>query len=359
VKNKLILIILFAILIAPAFSEDREFRSGLHVREVPGWKGRPYGLYIPAQDEPALTLGPGDHSFTFQHGGLARKYLAHIPSSYDGKTKMPVIIAFHGGGANPELVDKEFGGMNAKADRGGFIAVYPYGHKCIDVPGKNMYCWNADSIFRLKFVNYNVDDVGFVGAMIDELSQDFAIDEERVYATGHSNGAWMAYAVACGLSDKIAAIAPIAGGLALESCAPSRPVSIIHFHGTADPGWPYYGGGSCWTDSIRPPISKTLSKWRDINQCSAVSEPAYQNGDASCETFSCNNSEITFCAIKDGGHTVPGGYSFPVERLMPWDEDCALGPYGRGVGKVSSDIVAIDAMWEFFKKHTRETKTPE
>jgi polyhydroxybutyrate depolymerase len=306
-------------------------------------------------EKPSFTLGPGDRSFTLMHDGLARRYLTHIPYSYDGKTKMPVIIAFHGGGANPELIDKEFGGMNAKADKEGFIAVYPYGHKCIDVPGKNMYCWNADSLFRLEFVNYNIDDLGFVSAMIEKLSQDFSIDKSRVYATGASNGAWMAYAAACGLSDKIAAIAPVAGGLALESCAPSRPVSIIHFHGTADPGWPYYGGGSCWTDSIRPPISKTLSKWRDINQCS-VSNSTYQKGDAGCETFSCNNSEITFCTIKDGGHTVPGGYSFPIEKLMPWDEDCALGSAGRGVGKVSDDIIALDAMWEFFKKHPLEAE---
>lgn len=351
-KIKLIIVILFIIFVTPAFSENRRFWKNPYSRELTGYRHGGSG------EKPSSSPGPGDQSFVLSHGGLERRYLAHTPSSYDGKTKMPVVIAFHGGGARPELIDKEFGGMNAKADREGFIAVYPYGHKCIDVPGKNMHCWNADSIFRLEFVNYNVDDVGFVSAMIDKLSQDFAIDEERVYATGHSNGAWMTYAVACGLSDKIAAIAPIAGGLALESCAPSRPVSIIHFHGTADPGWPYYGGGSCWTDSIRPPISKTLSKWRDINQCSAVSESTYQKGDASCETSACNNSELTFCAIKGGGHTVPGGYSFPVEKLMPWDEDCALGRAGRGVGRVSSDIIALDAMWEFFKKHPLETETP-
>jgi len=309
----------------------------------------------PMPPEPSLAKGApgaGDYDFSIQHEGLTRAYKLHVPPSYDKNKKIPLVIAFHGGGGKADLVDKQMGGMNKKSDEEGYIAVYPNGHKCIDVPGRT-YCWNAGTIFNLDFIDTDVDDVDFVSAMIDKITQNFSVDTKKIYATGASNGAWMSYAVACRLADKIAAIAPIAGGLVLQDCHPSKPVSIIHFHGTADPGWPYDGGGSCWTDSIRPAISETLSRWRDLNHCPGPSEITYQKGRATCETYACMlDSEITFCTIGGGGHTVPGGYSFPLEQIIPWDDDCALGQSGRGVGEVSKDISALDAMWEFFKDQT-------
>lgn len=163
----------------------------------------------------------------------------------------------------------------------------------------------------------------------------------------------MSYALACHLSDRVAAVAPVAGGLVTEDCSPSEPVSIIHFHGLQDPGWPYYGGGGCWTDSYRPPIQETIDTWLAYNQCDLEGKVSFQNQETSCVSFGCKGiSEITFCTIADGGHTFPGGSQSLLLHLVPWDEDCALGE-GRGTGKVSQSISALDMMWEFFKNHPK------
>jgi polyhydroxybutyrate depolymerase len=216
-----------------------------------------------------------------------------------------------------------------------------------------MYYWNAGKGVELDFIDYSVDDIIFISSMLDQLDEDFAVDPNRVYATGISNGAWMSYALACRLSDRVAAVAPVAGGLVTEDCSPSEPVSIIHFHGLQDPGWPYYGGGGCWTDSYRPPIQETIDAWLDLDNCDREVRVSFQNEETTCESYNCQSEiEVTFCTIADGGHTFPGGNQSFILHLVPWDEDCALGE-GRGTGKVSQSISALDMMWEFFQDHPK------
>ncbi len=284
---------------------------------------------------------------------LTRTYLIYVPSSYRKGVPMPLVLNFHGGGGTGEAAEISIGGMNRKADEAGFLAVYPNGLSAVNESGRRQV-WYAGSTLNLSFIK-EADDVGFIRALLEKLKQEYSIDLKRVYATGISNGAWMTYALACQLSDRIAAIAPVAGGMVFENCQPKVPVPIIHFHGTADPGWPYYGGGSCWTDSVRPPITETISQWVERNACDPTPKITYEKGEVSCNTYTpCSQgTEITFCTIRDGGHTYPGGYTFPIERVVRWDEDCALGQKGRGVGKVSYDIFALDVMWEFFKHHPK------
>ncbi|PIU14427.1 hypothetical protein COT20_02755 [bacterium (Candidatus Gribaldobacteria) CG08_land_8_20_14_0_20_39_15] len=291
--------------------------------------------------------GSGDYNFATKHQNRTRFYSVHVPLCYSKGKAIPLIINFHGGNSTAEKAEQGIGDMNNKADEACFIGAYPSGVSSVGQPGKSQY-WNAGTLVQIEEVDPSIDDVGFISKMLDELEGKFSIDTKKVYATGISNGAWMTYRVACELSDRITAIAPISGGLILENCNPKRPIPIIHFHGTSDPGWPYYGGNGCWTDTYRQPIKETIQKWIEINGCSAVSNITYQKGEASCETYNCQeDSKITFCTIKGGGHTYPGGKVF--QQLIPkWDDDCALGQ-GRGVGKTTKDIKALDAMWEFFQ----------
>ena len=254
-----------------------------------------------------------------------------------------------------DAAEKGIGGMNKKADQEGFIAVYPLGTKGLNQSEKvNLHYWNAGRLIELDVFNYSVNDIDFISVMLDSIEEDFAVDPKRIYATGISNGAWMSYALACRLSDRIAAIAPVAGGLVTEDCIPTQPVSIIHFHGKQDPGWPYYGGEGCWTDSYRPPIQDTISTWLELNSCDPKGTISFQNEETTCENYICGRStELTFCAIEDGGHTFPGGYQSFLLTLVPWDEDCSLGD-GRGTGKVSQSISALDQMWTFFQNHPKE-----
>lgn len=286
----------------------------------------------------------------FEFGGMKRTYLLHVPSCYKKGIPIPLVLDFHGGGGTGEAAEMQ-SGLSKKAEEACFIVIYPEGVSIIGDPGRFQY-WNAGHLAD-PAVTPKVDDVGFVSALLDKLEQEYSIDQKRIYSTGISQGAWMSYRLACELSDKIAAIAPITGGIMIENCKPQHPVSIIHFHGTADPGWPYNGGNACFTKGYRPPAFEAVSKFIALNQCIAVPKTTYQNGEVTCNTYSscAESSEIIFCTIQEGGHTWPGGYSFPVEQVLPWDKDCALGK-GRGVGKVTQDISATDAMWEFFKRHS-------
>jgi len=145
---------------------------------------------------------------------MKRYYTLHVPPSYHGKRPFPVVLNFHGGGGNPKT-QRHISRMDASADRHGFIVVYPQGTNKKNKLIKG-YTWNAGGCCGWAQEN-KVDDVAFTEALLDSLQADFSIDKKRVYATGISNGAIMSFRLACEMSDRIAAIAPIAGPMEMEN----------------------------------------------------------------------------------------------------------------------------------------------
>ncbi len=288
-----------------------------------------------------------------EFGARERTYLLHAPSCYKKGTLIPLVFAFHGGGGTGEAAETQ-SGLSEKAEEACFIVVYPDGVSKFGIPGRRQY-W-ASCTARTESRSEGIDDVGFISALIDKLSREYSIDPRMIYATGLSNGAQMSYRLACELSDKIAAIAPIGSGMVVEDCEPVRPVPVMHFHGTADPGWPYIGGVGCFTADIFPPVRETIHQWIVLNNCSENARVTYQKGGAVCRTHvPCGeNAEVALCTIDGGGHVWPGGYAFPSEQKIPWDSECALGK-GNGVGGVTQDINAPDAMWEFFRRNPKRT----
>jgi polyhydroxybutyrate depolymerase len=285
----------------------------------------------------AETLAPGDHTRSLTVGGLKRTYLVHVPPKYDPKSPTPVVLIFHGGGGNAEQMARHCG-MNEKSDEVGFIAVYPSGtgrlEKVLTFNGGNC-CGYA--------MNQNIDDVEFTREVLDDLAESVNIDPKRVYATGMSNGAIMAYRLASELSDRIAAIAPVAGPMGTDTCSPKHPVPVIHFHGTADENAPFKGGkgkGVSGTDFYS--VENSIKAWVKANGCEdmpvvtklpdkaddgmTVQKKVYGNGK--------NGAEVVLIEIEGGGHTWPG-----------------REPNFRVLGKSTKDISANDLMWEFFQKH--------
>src|SRR5262249_44867078 len=149
-----------------------------------------------------------------------------------------LVIGLHGGGGDAESLIRS-AGWNDKADQEGFIVAYPNGAGP-DLLGKLFGTWNAGACCGFAKAN-NIDDVGFISAVIDDLESHFTIDSARIYATGHSNGALMAYRLACELTNRIAAIAANAGQDAI-SCVPPRAISVLDVHGVLDPRVPFEGG---------------------------------------------------------------------------------------------------------------------
>ena len=300
-------------------------------------------------------LGKNDYHFILEHGGLARKYNIHLPPQYNKNIPTPIVIYLHGGGGS--LRAAYLDGMDEASDKFGFILVVPAGTGPVQ---DRLLTWNAGKWLPGKgkegiesccgyAAKNNIDDVDFISKMIEEIKNNFNVDINRIYVTGISNGGIMSYRLACELSDKIAAIAPVAPPAVPANCVPGRAVSVMHIHGTVDPCAPYNGGisGGCLGTEKREGQSaqQMVDIWKNINKCSGGCVIAYQKGDVTCISYNkcVGHSEVEFCTIEGGGHTWPSG-----SQYLPADR----------VGPVSFDI-SFDQIWEFFKKHPKKITGPE
>jgi len=273
---------------------------------------------------PVIEAGDVTRSLTFD--GKERSYLLHIPPGIDPDHATPVVLIFHGFGLSGEEMVR-ISGFNEQADAEGFFAVYPEGSGSTPAWNGGDCCGEA----ALK----QVDDVGFVHALLEDLSTLIDVDPKRVYATGFSNGAIMAYRLACELSEQIAAIAPVSATQALQDCQPGRPVSIQHFHGTADRLNPYDGGYGPGGSVNFASVKDTIQFWVTQDMCPPQAQRS-ESGNIVTELYTpCDQgAEVELYTIMDGEHAWPGGESV-----------------GEGIGQPTSEISATKLMWEFFTDH--------
>jgi len=196
---------------------------------------------------------------TIEHGGRTRQYRLYVPPNLDRTEPAPLVFALHGGGGNGPREERRLP-YNDYARRDGWIVVYPSG-----IDGH----WNDLRGYQ-GFVSQrdNVDDVGFIKALLEKLSSEFAIDEKRVFVTGGSNGGMMSHTVAARLADRIAAIAPIVGSMprpVYKDFHPSRPVSVLMINDKGDPKVRWGGGPGGRANIVSMP--ETIAKWKQANGC--------------------------------------------------------------------------------------------
>lgn len=260
--------------------------------------------------EPTFCGGPPpepEHRIELQVGGLTRGALVRVPSSYDGVTPMPLVIAFHFFSGNPELL-LDLTDLDEASEARGALLVIPEGIG--DSFNAGRCCGEA---WQEK-----VNDVAFTSALIDEAQSRYCVREDQIVVTGMSNGALMAHRVGCELAGRIRGIAPIAGPLHIEeACEPARPIRVLQMHGTADDQMPFQGGAgnppvSVPGDLTFAAIPDSMERWRQALGCEHTTETTYQKGDASCAVWQgCPaGAYLELCAIAGGGHTWPGG-DFP------------------------------------------------
>ena len=267
-----------------------------------------------------LTTPANDSTQSFNFGGMSRSYIVHIPPSYDATRGSPLVLNFHGfteaASIHPRLT-----GMNPKADAAGYLAVYPSGTG-------NPIGWNAGTCCGSAVTNM-IDDVGFVRAMLDDIDTKLCVNKKMIFSAGFSNGGMLTHRLACTASDRIAAFAAVSGPLVSTPCTPSRPVPIMHFHGTADQTVAYNGDPTMGF----PDIPTMMADWATRDACSATPAQTFMNGMAACQTWSgCGASaEVVLCTITGGGHAWPSG--------------------GINLPGTTRDIDADDQMWAFFQKH--------
>ncbi len=294
----------------------------------PGTSRQPVAGALPAARSDARALDVH---------GQARAYRLHLPANRKPGS-MPLVIVLHGGGrGNTDKMESL--GFDDLADRDGFAVAYPEGIN---------HHWN-DS--RVGNDAADVDDVGFMRALIDELVATEKIDGKRVFVTGASNGGIMAYRLGCELADRIVAIAPVIAGIPgpiAATCHPARPISVLAINGIDDPLVPYTGGsirilGSRSRGEVIGAVASTEQFARSAG-CTGAPTIAAEPDRAPDDGTTVERRDYTGCppgisitlvSIAGGGHTWPGGrYNAP-----------------RFVGRISQEFSATERICRFFVDH--------
>ena len=287
------------------------------------------GVILPAPTTPrpsaacgaAVTgYAGGANARSLAHGGRTRTFGVYVPVGYDfaGATPAPVVMILHGGfGSGGQAFATAR--LAALADARGVVVVYPDG---VASPG-GVRTWNAGGCCGYA-LTAGIDDIGFIDALLDQLETDLCIDRRRIHATGMSNGAQLSHRLACDRSWRIASVAPVAGTDNTLACAPTRPMPVMHIHGTADQNAPFAGGMGCGLSGIDTTSAPdTIAAWQGRNGCPGSAKPRLVAGDGVCETHGrCRNeAEVVLCTIAAGGHTWPGG----LPTAIPGIGDCLFG----------------------------------
>jgi polyhydroxybutyrate depolymerase len=295
------------------------------------------------------NLAPGNYIFTIKYDGANRSYRVHVPPQAVGGVPRAVVLNFHGAGSSGAQREK-YSRMDIASDREGFIAVYPNGSG----PFSFYLTWNAGYCCGYA-MTHQIDDVGFTLALIEDLAARIPIESRRVYATGMSNGAMMAYRLAAQASSHIAAIAPVAGTMVTRAFMPSHPMPIMHFHSVDDPYVRYDGGAGrpvLWLfrrGEGGPGVEKVLQKWREFDGCPKQAQvsptinglPGTSNQGITVTKYDwrpCNNgTEIVLWKFTGSGHIWPGGIQHHLVKIL-----------GRGTDLIDAN----EEMWRFFSKFT-------
>lgn len=281
--------------------------------------------------------GAGITEHHLRHGGLPRTYLLHVPAHREPGRLLPLVIAFHGGGGHAGLMadDSRYGWIG-KADQEGFAVVFPNGFSRL--PGGRLATWNAGRCCG-DARDRNVDDVGFVRAIVADLRGRLPIDPDRIFATGMSNGGMFSHRLACDAADLVRAVGAVAGTDATVTCAPARPVSVLHVHARDDSHVLFDGGAG--PDAFRDPakvfdfvsVPDTMARWASRLHCDPTPRRNLETPGAYCEVHPgcAAGARLQLCVTDTGGHAWPGA-----ERVR------------RGKVPASQAIDATDVIWAFF-----------
>jgi polyhydroxybutyrate depolymerase len=281
--------------------------------------------------------------------GLTRTYAYYVPDHL-GASSPPLVFLLHGGGSSTDDLTGR-SGFKAPykvwmdiADAEELILVYPEGTK----NPAGALGWNdcrADAT-----TNPTVNDVAFIDALINQFSKRFNIDTNRIYASGTSNGGHMSLRLALELSNKIAAVAPVAAAMPKTSCSgANHPISVLFMNGTADPLLPYDGGEVAPSIGGRGAVlsaQESVDYWIDFNQTDAMPSIATfpdintaDNSTVLSHTYAngLEGTQVVFYEVENGGHVEPSvqeQYASVVESYL---------------GKQNHDIEMAREIWNFFK----------
>jgi polyhydroxybutyrate depolymerase len=247
---------------------------------------------------------------------VARPYDLQVPASYDASEPTPLVILLHGYSATGFVQVRYFGLLDGSQAHGYLIA-YPEG--LVDSNGKQF--WNATD-GCCNFDDNPVDDVAYLGAIIDDVEATYNVDHKRVFIIGHSNGGFMAHRLACELGDRIAAIVSLAGMTWLDpaKCPAADKVNVLQVHGDADDTIPYAGS------PYYPSAAGTVATWATKNGCAGANAIG-EGGDPVDLVVDLPGAETTkqsYAGCPEGGAvdfwTIHGGSHIPMFDPAVWED---------------------------------------
>ncbi|MCC6225026.1 MAG: hypothetical protein IT195_01290 [Microthrixaceae bacterium] len=306
------------------------------------------------------SLQPGTQRLTVTTGSDDREVERVIPPAFDGTQRLPLIVDLHGFTSTIDQQDLFTGLPAAAAERGYLLltpqaedATVPIGDGRLSAPFWNIYPDLDDALVGAR------NDVGFLAGLIDDAVTELCADASRIYLTGFSNGAGMTAVLACELSGRIAAIAPVSGFNLAADCPDLEPVSVIAFHGDADPLVAYAGGSAARRPIDSPPVEVRTSQFAEVAGCSP--EPIVSNpfeDIALREWAGCEpGSDVELYTVLGGGHTWPG--------MLNYVDPADLGELGDATrlaelagielaaiaGHMTTNLEATSVMLDFFDDH--------
>ena len=297
----------------------------------------------------SLDLAPGMHRIEVASGGQTRTVPLFVPAAARRGGPLPLVFDLHGSAGNGEI-QAAGTGLRSLGELRGFMVANPDG--AVTLPAApDLHYWNipgAPLINGAAVPEGTADDVQFISDTIDAIARQTCVDLRRIYVTGMSGGARMTSLLACRLSLRIAAVAPVAGlraglpgpgpdhGPLPGSCQPQRGVPIVTFHGMDDSVNPFEGaGGAYWGYGV--PVA--LQAWSAFNHCSGTTQRrSITPHVVELRYTGCRHHadivlyRIEASAAEGGGHVWPGG---------PWSMAATERP----------EISASERIWEFFRRH--------
>jgi polyhydroxybutyrate depolymerase len=295
-----------------------------------GCTGRPHP--VPPPPAPSVPAGSSAHTMTV--GGLARTYRLYRPAGLP--TPAPLVVVLHGAAGTGRQAEESYG-WDAQADAGRFLVAYPDGIR---------RSWDVTADCCGVAARDHVDDVAFIGQLVASFGG--AVATGRVYGTGISNGALLAYRLACD-TRVFAAIGPVAGTM-INPCPAPAPISVIHIHGTADRTIPYHGGpgrrSNAGADARLPAridgpsVPSLNATWRRTDACAPPSTQV--SGPVTTSVATCPGGlAVELVTVAGAGHQWPGGRPAPLAQQV------------LGLDPPSEALRATPVIWDFFAAHPR------
>ncbi len=296
-------------------------------------------------------VAAGETEVHLEFEGQDRWYFRRIPPGYDPAHPAPLVLDLHGY-AEGATVHARLSGVGPAADRRGIVTLTPQGQ--------------GDAAHAHWTTGLDTTDVRLVGELIDRTERELCIDRSRIDLTGFSNGAFLASAAACRYSDRIAAIAPVAGLRDVPGCELDRHVPVITFHGTGDTFIPYGGGMGAGTatielpdgsdrtlaqvgpdspeaaelvpGSLRVPVPQIVDAWAHRDGCEPHPTEQPAAPDTTAVRYRCpRGADVELYRIDGAGHTWPGSATSAMLEGV--------------IGRTTMDLDATGLILDFFDRH--------